>query len=88
MPKQPLIFLQMSNLPPELQHINPNGPWLPHEADWEGNKKDVFEDDDRLKIFVQPANTGGCAFYRCWQPFKKLGEKHSDDYLRYESFKD
>tara|TARA_R110000765_G_scaffold422145_1_gene528977 strand:- start:37 stop:1338 length:1302 start_codon:yes stop_codon:yes gene_type:complete len=69
----------MSNLPPELQHINPNGPWLPHEADWEGNKKDVFEDDDRLKIFVQPANTGGCAFYRCWQPFKKLGEKHSDE---------
>lgn len=46
----------------------------PHETDINGNTVDKFVDDDRLKILVHPANTGGCAYYRCWLPFKKLEE--------------
>jgi len=51
---------------------------IPQEVDFDGNRKDVFVDDNRLKIFVQPANTGGCAYYRCWLPFKKLQEANPD----------
>ena len=52
---------------------------IPHETTFDGNTVDVFEDnDERLKILVHPANTGGCAYYRCWLPFKKLEEHCSD----------
>jgi len=33
---------------------------------------------DKLKILVVPANDGGCAFYRAWNPFQKLAELHPD----------
>ena len=33
---------------------------------------------DKLKILVVPANDGGCAFYRAWNPFEKLAEQFPD----------
>ena len=33
---------------------------------------------DKLKILVVPANDGGCAYYRAWNPFQKLAELHPD----------
>ena len=34
---------------------------------------------DKLKILVVPANDGGCAFYRAWNPFRKLVELYPDE---------
>jgi len=31
---------------------------------------------DKLKILVVPANDGGCAYYRAWDPFRKLAAKY------------
>ena len=36
--------------------------------------KSFFPDGRKLKILVVPANEGGCAFYRAWNPYKKLEE--------------
>ena len=39
-------------------------------AKWNG----FFPDGRKLKILVVPANEGGCAYYRAWSPYHKLGE--------------
>ena len=33
----------------------------------------------KLKILVVPANDGGCAYYRAWDPFRKLAAQYPDD---------
>ena len=43
------------------------------------NRDDRFDPNDkRLKIFVSPANQGGCSYYRAWLPFLKLQEKYPE----------
>ena len=43
------------------------------------NRDDRFDPEDkRLKIFVSPANQGGCSYYRAWLPFLKLQEKYPE----------
>ena len=32
-----------------------------------------------VKFLICPANSGGCAYYRAWDPFKKLAEKYPDE---------
>jgi len=36
-------------------------------------------DMDKIKILVVPANDGGCAYYRAWDPFRKLAALHPDE---------
>lgn len=34
---------------------------------------------DKIKILVVPANDGGCAYYRAWDPFRKLASQYPDE---------
>ena len=34
---------------------------------------------DKLNILVVPANDGGCAYYRAWDPFRKLASQYPDE---------
>ena len=42
------------------------------------NKEGFFEDGEKLKILVMPANNGGCSFYRAINPYKKLQALYPD----------
>lgn len=34
---------------------------------------------DKINILVVPANDGGCAYYRAWDPFRKLASQYPDE---------